>query len=127
MRREHHDNDFDAPGNVARLPAARRDGAALEALMSELHARGWRVAEAPNRRDAESISKETVQRALSRISDEGGATAAEVGREVLGEEARLVQHLPPRVGADLRRLQLEGKVERRENGGSPRGFLTASS
>lgn len=113
-------------GNVA-PPGGEAGRTALEALIGELHAQGWRVAEAPIRRDAEPISKETVLRALSRIGDEEGATAAEVGREVLGEEARLVQHLPLRVGAELRRLQLEGKVERRENGGSPRWFLTASS
>jgi hypothetical protein len=104
---------------------------AFEALVRELHARGWRVADSDLAveppREPEEISKETVLSALSRISGDDGATAAEVGREVLGEEASLVEHLPLRVGAELRRLQLQGKVERRENGGSPKWFLTAAS
>ena len=109
-------------GNVApdEDDAAR---AALRALVCELHALGWHVVG----HDAEPITKETVLRALSRISGDDGATAAEVGREVLGDEASLVQHLPLRVGAELRRLKLQGKVERRENSGSPRWFPTASS
>jgi len=96
-------------------------GAAREVLIRELHARGWRVADCDI-----AISKETVLNALSRISGADGATAAEVGREVLGEAARRERNLPLRVGAELRRLQLQGKVERRENGGSPRWFLSAS-
>jgi hypothetical protein len=109
-------------GNVAphEDEAAR---AALRALIRELHAFGWRVVT----REAEPITEETVLRALSRISGDDGATAAEVGRAVLGYEAGLVQHLPLRVGAELRRLKLHGKVERRENSGSPRWFPTASS
>jgi hypothetical protein len=109
-------------GNVA---AHEDDSArvALRALTGELHALGWRVVG----REDETISKETVLRALSRISGNDGATAAEVGRAVLGDEAGLVQHLPLRVGAELRRLKLQGKVERRENGGPPKWFPTGSS
>jgi hypothetical protein len=109
-------------GNVAphEDEAAR---AALRALIRELHAFGWRVVG----REAEPITKEAVLRALSRISGDDGATAAEVGRAMLGDEAALVQHLPLRVGAELRRLKLQGKVERRENTGSPKWFPTASS
>jgi hypothetical protein len=98
----------------------------------ELHALGWEVADSDAGADAitpgepETISKETVLSALGRISGDDGATAAEVGREVLGDDAALVQNLALRVGAELRRLQLQGKVERRENGGPPRWFLTAS-
>jgi hypothetical protein len=104
-------------GNVARHEdeAAR---AALRALIGELHALGWRVLE----REAEAITEETVFRALSRISGDDGATAAEVGRAVLGYEAGLVQHLPLRVGAELRLLKLHGKVERRQTSGSPKWF-----
>jgi len=111
-------------GNVAHdgCEGAR---AARETLVRELHARGWRVeGEEPHKPEPEPITRETVLRALSRISGEGGATAAEVGTEVVGEEAFLVQHLPLLVGGELRRLQLQGKVERRVNGGPPRWFLT---
>lgn len=94
--------------------------AAFEELVRRLGALGWRIAG----RDPEPINRETVLSALGRISGDEGATAAEVGREVLGEEARLVQHLPLRVGAELRRLQLQGKVERHQNGGPPRWFPT---
>jgi hypothetical protein len=97
--------------------------AALRVLTRELEALGWRVVGPED----DAITKETVLRALSRISGDDGATAAEVGRAVLGDEAGLVQHLPLRVGAELRRLKLQGKVERRENSGSPRWFPTASS
>jgi len=144
-----HDGDPSAPilcsvsfrtwtwrhGNVAPHggEAAR---AALESLVRELQARGWRVADADLEiygmtlsamtRTPEAISRETVLSALRRISGDDGATAAEVGREVLGDEARLVEHLPLRVGAELRRLQLQGKVERRENDRPPKWFVTAS-
>jgi hypothetical protein len=106
-------------GNAA---AQERDAAraALEDLVRRLGALGWRIAE----RDPEPINRDTVLSALGRIGAGEGATAAEVGREVLGEEAPLVQHLPLRVGAELRRLQLQGKVERHQNGGPPRWFLT---
>lgn len=97
--------------------------AARRALIRDLHGLGWRVVG----HDAEAITKETVLRALSRISGDDGATAAEVGRVMLGDEAGLVQHLPLRVGAELRLLKLQGKVERRENGGSPKWVPTASS
>jgi hypothetical protein len=97
--------------------------AARRALISELHGLGWRVAG----HDAEAITKETVLRALSRISGADGATAAEVGRVMLGDEAGLVRHLPLRVGAELRLLKLQGKVERRENSGSPKWVPTVSS
>ena len=107
-----HRNDAPQESEAAR--------AALAALVRELHALGWRIAG----RGPEPITMETVLSALSRIGRDEGATAAEVGREVLGEEARLVRHLPLRVGAELRRLQLQGKVERHENGGSPRWVLT---
>jgi hypothetical protein len=107
--------------------------AAFDRLVRELHALGWQVADtgigahAVTPEEPEVISRETVLSALGRISGDDGATAAEVGREVLGDEASLVEHLPLRVGAELRRLQLQGKVERRENAGPPRWFLTASA
>lgn len=124
-------------GNIAPHGGAAAT-AALHALARDLHALGWEVLdsdievyaargdEAPVVRGPEAISRETVLSALSRVSGDDGATAAEVGREVLGPEAPNVRHLPLRVGAELRRLQLQGMVERRENGGSPKWFLTAS-
>jgi len=107
-----HGNDAPQESQPAR--------AALAELVRELHALGWRIAG----HGPEPINKDTVLSALTRIGGDEGATAAEVGREVLGEEARLVRHLPLRVGAELRRLQLQGKVERHKNGGSPKWFLT---
>ena len=61
-------------GNVAphEDEAAR---AALRALTGQFHALGWRVVT----REAEPITEETVLRALSRISGDDGATAADVG------------------------------------------------
>ena len=113
-------------GNVAPHggDAAR---AALDSLVRELRARGWRVVDADVPIDASrAINPETVLSALRRIGGNAGATAAEVGRDVVGDGAPLVQNLAFRIGAQLRRLQLQGKVERRENGGTAKWFLTAS-
>ncbi len=101
--------------------------AALESLTRELRARGWRVVGSDVAIHVpEALSTETVLSALRRIGADDGATAAEVGQEVFGDRAPLVQNLPLRIGAQLRRLQLQGKVERRENGGTAKWFLSTA-
>jgi hypothetical protein len=113
------------------MPAAQ---AALEQLLIELSSLGWHVVgsdvptcpPAANGSDASlpasatpdrsAISEEEILGALLRISNGSGATAAEVGRELLGDDATGVRHLPQRIGTKLRHLQLQGKVERHENG-----------
>lgn len=110
------------------LPVAK---AALKRLAAELDAGGWRVlghdgaTDVPAAeveavvvpvRDADALNDEAILGALTRVGHDGGATAAEVGRALLGDEATDVGHMPQRVAAKLRRLQIQGKVERRANG-----------
>lgn len=76
-------------GNAAGRESEAARAAFVE-LVRRLGALGWQIAG----RDPEPINRDTVLSALGRISGDEGATAAEVGREVLGEEAPLVQHVP---------------------------------
>jgi len=108
------------------LPAA---SAALQELVRELDARGRPVVASDVERfwrmnPPKLLSEEALLGALARIGGDEGATAAELGREVLGDEARVVQQVPLRTGAKLRHLQLQGKVKRCENGGTAKWFLT---
>lgn len=128
---------------VGELPAAR---AALAELVDDLVRAGWRVVGpamagyegAPAGRRAVAVSpgspkpsalaaitEEALLGALDRLGGGSGATAAEVGRELLGERASTVRNLPQRVGTKLRSLQLQGKVERREHEGVCRWFVTS--
>jgi len=123
------------------LPAAT---AAFQELAVELFARGFRTAEGSDAFDGcvfvrvqpetatmrdvrpASIAEPFLLRALDQIAGESGATAAEVGRALYGDDAPSVQQLPQRIGSRLRRLQLQGKVDRRETNGVNRWFPTAS-
>jgi hypothetical protein len=127
---------------VGELPTAR---AALAELVNDLVQSGWRVvgpatagyegapakpaavaaAESPNPFAVAAITEEALLGALDRLGGGSGATAAEVGRELLGERAATVRNLPQRVGTKLRSLQLQGKVERREKEGVCRWFVTS--
>ncbi len=117
--------------------------AAFQALAAELARRGWH-AEAGSEAFAErvfvrdragagpmgtggpaSIAEPFVLRALRQVAGEEGATAAEVGRALYGDEASSVPQLPQRVGTRLRRLQLQGKVDRRETNGVNHWFPTS--
>jgi hypothetical protein len=119
------------------LPAAI---AAFQEIVVELRAVGWRSngsdgfdgcvfhrAEpepiATNVRP-DSIAEPFLLRALDQVAGENGATAAEVGRALYGEDAPAVRQLPQRIGTRLRRLQLQGKVERRETDGVNRWLPT---
>jgi hypothetical protein len=128
---------------VTERPAAR---AALAELVDELVRGGWRIvgpatagyegAQAepaavavspvgPKPSAIAAITDEALLGALDRLGRGSGATAAEVGRELLGERASTVRNLPQRVGTKLRSLQLQGKVERREKEGVCRWFVTS--
>jgi hypothetical protein len=128
---------------VGELPAAR---AALAELVNDLVQSGWRVVgaatagyegapakpaavaaspESPNPSAIAAITEEALLGALDRLGGGSGATAAEVGRDLLGERAATVRNLPQRVGTKLRSLQLQGKVERREHEGVCRWFVTS--
>ncbi|HEX6662867.1 MAG TPA: hypothetical protein VF025_04270 [Gaiellaceae bacterium] len=128
---------------MSELPAAR---AALADLVDDLVQNGWRVVgpvlaryegdpaepaavrvsgESPQPSAIAAITEEALLGALDRLGGDSGATAAEVGRELLGERAATVRNLPQRVGTKLRSLQLQGKVERRENEGACRWFVTS--
>ncbi|HEY7397194.1 MAG TPA: hypothetical protein VH538_02740 [Gaiellaceae bacterium] len=118
-------------------PAA---AAAFAALTDELVHDGWRPfgadgAFAPrvfvrdadevgdvNGYDPASMPEELFLRALDSVAGEEGATAAQVGRALYGDEAASVRRLPQRVGSRLRALQLQGKVDRYEAGGVKRWF-----
>ena len=119
------------------LPAAM---AAFQELAVELFAHGFRTAEGSDAFDGcvfvrpqpdavtlrgvrpASIAEPFLLRALDQIAGEGGATAAEVGRDLSGDDAPSVRQLPQRIGSRLRRLQLQGKVDRRETNGVNRWF-----
>lgn len=109
-------------------PAA---AAALRSLANELSRRGWRSeggatsarrvfvrgsrqGAAPKRIDPARIAEPFVLRALAQIAGENGATAAEVGRALYGEDAAVVRGLPQQVGRRLAKLQLRGEVVRRD-------------
>lgn len=118
--------------------------AALEELTAELSRRGWYadgVAGALQRRvfvqppEVEKasltdvgparIAEPFLLRALDQVAGESGATAAEVGRALYGDDAPSVRQLPQRIGSRLRRLQLQGKVDRYESNGVSRWFRTS--
>jgi hypothetical protein len=117
--------------------------AAFQGLAAELERRGWRADAASevfddrvfvrDRRGAgrmaaagpARIAEPFVLRALRQVAGEQGATAAEVGRALYGDEASTVPQLPQRIGIRLRRLQLQGKVDRREANGINHWFPTS--
>ena len=117
--------------------------AAFQALAVELFAYGYRSAEGSDAFEGcrfvrsepdtvslrgvrpDSIAEPFLLRALDEVAGESGATAAEVGRALYGDDALSVRQLPQRIGARLRRLQLQGKVERRETDGVNRWLPTA--
>jgi hypothetical protein len=121
-------------------PAA---AAAFAALEDELVQDGWRRngesgtiarrvfvreaagGEAADDLDPASMPEELFLRALDSVAGEHGATAAQVGRALFGEEADSVSRLPQRVGSRLRALQLQGKVDRIESRGVKRWFPRA--
>ena len=122
------------------LPKAR---AALDKLVSDLDHSGWRVAGSDiaeydaasasavaaaislENPEAAAMTEEALLEALNRLGGSSGATAAQLGHELLGKRAPTVQNLPQRVGSKLRSLQLQGKVERRKNDGVYRWFVTS--
>jgi hypothetical protein len=117
--------------------------AAFRALAAELTRRGWHADASSETFEEQvfvrdravagplgaggpaSIAEPFVLRALRQVAGEEGATAAEVGRALYGEEASSVPQLPQRVGTRLRRLQLQGKVDRRETNGVNHWFPTS--
>jgi hypothetical protein len=117
--------------------------AALEALAAELERRGWRLADAQAeqagqlyvRREQRAAALRAVAppavpdsvllSALDQVAGERGATSAEVGRALFGDDASTVHHLPQRIGTRLRTLEQEGKVGRRSSGGVNRWYLPA--
>ena len=114
--------------------------AAFDVLATELARQGWRSdgtsdslrerifvrhlpASAPPKEAGPADLAETLLlRVLELVAGDDGATAAEVGRALYGDEAGSVSQLPQRMGSRLRRLQLEGKVERREVNGVGRWY-----
>jgi hypothetical protein len=127
---------------VNEQPAAR---AALAGLVDDVAQSGWRVfaptmagyegapaepaavprsAESPKPSAVAGITEEALLGALDRLGGVRGATAAEVGRELLGERAATIRNLPQRIGAKLRSLQLQGKVERHTTGSVCRWSVT---
>lgn len=108
--------------------------AAFETLTLELVRHGWRCADASLPRDeqvftlqpdaahatitdAARIGEGSLLRALDQAGNGHGATAAELGRTLFGDDADTSRQLPLALGNRLRSLQLKGKVARhRENG-----------
>lgn len=119
---------------VNEQPAAR---AALAQLVDDLVQSGWRIvgpaiagyegAPSEPASAVAAITEEALLGALDRLGGNGGATAAEVGRELLGERAATIRNLPQRIGTKLRSLQLQGKVERHTQAGACRWFVTPES
>ena len=117
--------------------------AAFAALEDELAQEGWRSdgkagtiarrvfvreatdGDAVNGFDPASMPDELLVRALDSVAGDDGATAAQVGRALFGDEASAVDRLPQRVGSRLRALQLQGKVDRFETRGVKRWFPRA--
>jgi len=121
------------------LPAAV---AALHGLVGELARHGWHpigrpgawneymFVRHPSERLADGvrpprIGDQFVLGALGQVAGTNGATAAELGRALYGDDASSVQRLPQRIGTRLRALQLQGKVDRREDGGVSHWFVTS--
>lgn len=108
--------------------------AAFETLTLELVRDGWRCVDASapwdeqvftlepeaapaTKTGAASIGEGSLLRALNQVSNGHGATAAELGRALFGDEAETERQLPLALGNRLRSLQLKGKVARhREDG-----------
>jgi hypothetical protein len=123
-----------------RSPAAR---AAYEALAAELDRRGWRPVGRPPEQEAylyvrrerraaalRAVAPPVVPdtlllSALDQAAGERGATSAEVGRALYGEDAQSVHQLAQRIGTRLRTLEQQGRVGRRSSGGVNRWFPTA--
>ena len=121
-------------------PAAQ---AALEALAAELDRLGWRPADGQpgqaghvyvrrERRaaalravDPPAVPDTVLLSALNRAARERGATSAEVGRALYGDDASSVHQLPQRIGTRLRTLEQQGMVRRRSSGGVNRWFPMA--
>jgi hypothetical protein len=118
-----------------RLDDSPEAAQAFDALRGELTRLGWTPAPRsgswtdrvfvrngsspkPEPPDPTEIAEQLLLRALDEVAGENGATAAELGRALYGEEAASVDHLPQRLGARLRRLQLQGKVARRRANGA---------
>jgi hypothetical protein len=117
--------------------------AAFQALEAELTRRGWHAAAGSETFEERvfvhepagsgptgvgapaNIAEPFVLRALRQVAGEEGATAAEVGRALYGDEASSVPQLPQRIGTRLRRLQRQGKVGRRETNGVNHWFPTS--
>jgi hypothetical protein len=112
---------------------------AFAALRGELVRRGWRDAGEDDwdehvfvRQDPEesrvpaanpaSIAEQLLLRALDQLAGERGATAAELGRALYGDDAASVRNLPQRLGSRLRSLELRGKVARQERNGHNHWF-----
>jgi hypothetical protein len=119
-------------------PAA---AAAFRSLANELSRRGWRRHDSatvdpgrsvfvrpakgspPGRKkriDPARIADPFVLRALAQAAGAEGATAAEVGEALYGDESVSVRGLPQQMGRRLARLEAEGKVSRRAAGGVTR-------
>lgn len=75
--------------------------------------------------DAASIGESSLLRALDQAGNGHGATAAELGRALFGDEAGSAHQLPLALGNRLRSLQLKGKVARHREGGVNRWSVTA--
>ena len=75
--------------------------------------------------DAASIGEGSLLRALGQASNGHGATAAELGRVIFGDEADSARQLPLALGNRLRSLQLKGKVVRHREDGVNRWSVTA--
>jgi hypothetical protein len=120
--------------------------AAFQSIAVELSRRGWRSAGAADISDRRvfvrppepeveaaaqtivgpaNIAEPFLLRALTQAAGEDGATAAEVGRALYGDDAPMVRRLPQRIGTRLRQLQLQGKVDRNETNGVSRWYATS--
>jgi hypothetical protein len=108
--------------------------AALETLTLELVRGGWRCNDASATWDAQvftrapdeapvtvtdaaCVGEGSLLRALEQAGNGHGATAAELGRALFGDEAAAARQLPLALGNRLRSLQLKGKVARHQEGG----------
>ena len=113
--------------------------AAFETLTLELVRSGWRCKDPSAawddqvfmfQRDAApatitSIGESSLLRALDQAGNGHGATAAELGRALFGDEAGSARQLPLALGNRLRSLQLKGKVARHREDGVNRWSVTA--
>jgi hypothetical protein len=101
---------------------ARRSGALTERVFVR---NGNSPGPEPAPLDPTDIAEQLLLRALEEVAGENGATAAALGRALYGDAASSVDHLPQRLGARLRRLQLQGKVARHHANGASHWSLPA--